>query len=152
MESMPRAMGKKMEGLVIEDSRDDQASVIMKVKLVTAAREAWTKVKSFVVGKVVRKGREVGSMEVCKADRSLEEEDELVNLEEDGVVLLVEVEVADEEDEVRRAGSGSVTGSKGECGFAFLDCLEEESKDEVWEEKLEELRKRKKQGDGLVKQ
>ncbi len=28
---------------------------------------------------MVRKGREVGSMEVCKADRSLEEGDELVN-------------------------------------------------------------------------
>jgi hypothetical protein len=44
MESKPRAMGKKMGGLVIEDSRDDQASVIMKVKLATEAREAWTKV------------------------------------------------------------------------------------------------------------
>ncbi len=82
-----------------------------------------------------RKGREEGSMEVCKADRSLEEGDELMNLEEDGVVVLVEVEVADVEDEVRRAGSGSVTGCKGECGFEFLDFLEEENKDEVWEKK-----------------
>ncbi len=91
--------------------------------------------------KVVRKGREEGSMEVCKADRSLEEGDELVNMEEvgkeleDGVVVLVEVEVADEEDEVRNAGSGSVTGGKGGCGFKFLDCLEGDSKEEVLEKK-----------------
>ena len=138
----PKGTGKKLEGLVMEENRDDQASVIMRQKMATAAREVWSKVKSFVVGKVVRKDVESGSLVVCEAGKSLEEGVELANLEEvgkeleDGVVELVEEEVGGEEEERRSVGSGSLTGSKAGGGFEFLDCLEKEDKEEVLEKKL----------------
>ncbi len=62
----PKGTGKKLEGLVMEENKDDQASVIMRRKMAAAAREVWSKVKSFVVGKVVRKDEESGSLVVCE--------------------------------------------------------------------------------------
>jgi hypothetical protein len=131
----------------MEENKDDQASVIMRKKMATAAREAWSKVKSFVVGKVVRKVGESGLLEVCEAGKAMEDGMEVVNLEEvgkeleDGVVVLVEEEVCGEVDEMKSVGSGSLTGSKVGGGFEFMECLEKEDKEDVLENILEESRK-----------
>jgi hypothetical protein len=86
MEGEPKGTGKKLEGLVMAENKDDQASVIMRMKMAAAAREAWSKVKSFVVGKVVRKVDQSGSLEVCEAGKAMEDGMEVVNLEEVGRV------------------------------------------------------------------
>ncbi len=158
MDGEPKVTGKKLEGLVMEENKDDQASVIMRTKMAATAREVWSKVKSFVVGKVVRKVDESGALEVYEAGKELEAGTVEVNLEEvgkeleDGMVELVEEEVSGLDDDARSVGSGSLTGSKTGGGFEFLECLEKEDREEVLEKKLEESRKRKWQSDGMVKQ
>jgi hypothetical protein len=78
----------------------------------------------------------VGSLEVCEGGKALKEG---VNLEEvgkeleDGVVVQLEDEVGGEDEDVRREGSGSLSGSKGGGGFEFLECMEKEGKEEELE-------------------
>ncbi len=111
MDGEPKVTGKKLEGLVMEENKDDQASVIMRTKMAATAREVWGKVKSFVVGKVVRKVDESGALEVYETGKELEAGMVEVNLEEvgkeleDGVVELVEEEVSGTEDDARSIGS-----------------------------------------------
>ncbi len=85
-------------------------------------------------------------MEVCEGGRALKEGEELVNLEEVGKELEDGVVVHMEDEDVRREGSGSLSGSKGGGDFEFLECIEKEGKEEELEKKLEESRKRKKAG------
>ncbi len=142
----------------MEENKDNQASVIMRTKMAAMAREVWSKVKSFVVGKVVRKVDESGALEVYESGKELEAGIVEVNLEEvgkeleDGVVELVEEEVSGMEEDARSVESGSLSGSKAGGGFEFLECLEKEDREEALEKKLEESRKRKRQSGGLVKQ
>ncbi len=58
MDDEPRRTGKQMERLGVEDNLEEQASVAIKNKLSTAAKEAWGKVtvRGFLAGKKVRRG------------------------------------------------------------------------------------------------
>jgi hypothetical protein len=49
---------------------------------------------------------------------------------EDGVVVLLEDEVGGEDEDARREGSGSLSGSKGGGGYEFMECMEKEGKEE----------------------
>jgi hypothetical protein len=157
MDDEPRRTGKQMERLGVEDNLEEQASVAIKNKLSTAAKEAWGKVRGFLAGKKVRRGDEPGSLVVCDEGKVSEAGHGEVNLEEigkeleDGVVVILEEDVVDDPFEVRSEGSGSHLGGK-KGGFDFLNCMEGEEKVEELEKKLEQSRKRKWQDDGVVKQ
>ena len=97
-------------------------------------------------GRVLMRSRVSGEIRIIGDEDKKEEGEEVVKLEEVvGVSDVVELEVEEgvEVTETDKEDTGSVSSKGLGSGYAFLDAIEEDKRDEEVERKREEHRKRK---------